>query len=150
MTTPDKIEREITIDAPVQRVWELVTEPGWWIGDGDDRSGQQRRREGNVDIVDDPRFGSFPVRTVRVEPRSYASFRWASTFPGEDLREGNSTLIEFWLRPQDEGTLLRVVESGFASLDGSPEVVSRSYAGNLDGWAEQMAVIKGRAERVPA
>jgi hypothetical protein len=31
----DRIEREIVIDATVARVWQLVSEPGWWIGDGD-------------------------------------------------------------------------------------------------------------------
>ena len=35
MTTADhdRIEREITIDAPVDRVWTLVSEPGWYIND---------------------------------------------------------------------------------------------------------------------
>ncbi|MGI9002113.1 MAG: hypothetical protein ACR2GH_10630 [Pseudonocardia sp.] len=34
----DRIEREILINTPLDRVWDLVSEPGWWIGDGD-RSG---------------------------------------------------------------------------------------------------------------
>jgi uncharacterized protein YndB with AHSA1/START domain len=27
----DRIEREITISAPLERVWDLVTESGWWV-----------------------------------------------------------------------------------------------------------------------
>ena len=27
----DTIERSIAISAPVEKVWELVTEPGWWV-----------------------------------------------------------------------------------------------------------------------
>ena len=27
----DTIERSIAIAAPIERVWELVTEPGWWV-----------------------------------------------------------------------------------------------------------------------
>lgn len=27
----DTIERSIAISSPVERVWELVTEPGWWV-----------------------------------------------------------------------------------------------------------------------
>jgi uncharacterized protein YndB with AHSA1/START domain len=27
----DTIERSITISAPLERVWDLVTEPGWWV-----------------------------------------------------------------------------------------------------------------------
>ena len=30
----DTIEREIFIAAPVEKVWELVSVPGWWINDG--------------------------------------------------------------------------------------------------------------------
>lgn len=29
----DSIERNITIAAPIERVWDLVTEPGWWVPD---------------------------------------------------------------------------------------------------------------------
>ncbi len=28
----DRIERQVTINAPLERVWRLVSEPGWWIG----------------------------------------------------------------------------------------------------------------------
>ncbi|WP_205857282.1 SRPBCC domain-containing protein, partial [Phytoactinopolyspora endophytica] len=120
------------------------------IGREDDRSGQQRHREGDVEVVEDPLWGRFPVRTETVDPQSYVSFRWASAFPGEDLRDGNSTLIEFFLQPQGDGTVLRVIESGFASLDAVEETRTKSFDSNVDGWAEQMAVIKGRAERVAA
>jgi hypothetical protein len=27
----DRIEQEITISADLDRVWELVTRPGWWV-----------------------------------------------------------------------------------------------------------------------
>ena len=30
----DTIEREIFIAAPAEKVWELVSVPGWWINDG--------------------------------------------------------------------------------------------------------------------
>jgi uncharacterized protein YndB with AHSA1/START domain len=143
----DRIEREIMIHAPIARVWELVTEPGWWIGDGD-RSGQQVRLEGNVAVVNDPRFGRFPVRVEDVRPQRYASFRWASGYPGDEPREGNSTLIEFWLSERDGGTQLRLVESGFASLEAPDDGKTRAVAGNIEGWRQQLDVLKGSAERV--
>jgi DNA-binding transcriptional ArsR family regulator len=27
----DRIEQQITINAPLDRVWQLVSEPGWWV-----------------------------------------------------------------------------------------------------------------------
>ena len=30
----DRIDRSIEIDAPAERVWDLVTRPGWWINEG--------------------------------------------------------------------------------------------------------------------
>lgn len=27
----DRIEQVIAINAPLDRVWELVTQPGWWV-----------------------------------------------------------------------------------------------------------------------
>ncbi len=142
MDSPDKIEREIQIDAPLGRVWGLVAEPGWWIGDGD-RSGQQRSRARGLQIVDDPRYGQFPIRVESVEPPHHASFRWASAFPGEDPGAGKSTLIDFWLSERDGGTLLRVVESGFAR-----QAHPGARGGNAEGWEQQLVILKRRAERV--
>lgn len=30
----DRIERSIWIAADADRVWQLVSEPGWWVNDG--------------------------------------------------------------------------------------------------------------------
>ena len=30
----DRIDRTIDIDASAERVWDLVTRPGWWINEG--------------------------------------------------------------------------------------------------------------------
>ncbi|GAB3508866.1 SRPBCC domain-containing protein [Amycolatopsis cihanbeyliensis] len=147
MGTPDRIEREILIDAPVERVWSLVTEPGWWISDAGDRAGRRRWREGDLEVVEDPRYGRFPVRLERTEPRQYVAYRWSSAFPGENPGEGNSTLIEFWLSERDGGTVLRVAESGFAALETTDEVRERAFGDNTGGWAEQLDVLKGLAER---
>lgn len=144
----DRIDREITINAPVGRVWALVTEPGWWVGEGED-SGRERRREGGLDVIDSP-YGSFPVRVETVEPKTYVAYRWASGFPGEVPAEGNSTLVEFWLTEKDGGTLVRVAESGFSSLAVADEVGNGSFEGNTKGWAQQCELLRTRSERVVA
>jgi len=138
----DKIEREIVINAPVQRVWELVSEPGWWIGDGD-RSAQRRWKEGDVDIIEDPKYGRFPLQVVAIEPPSYVSFRWVADGEGEHGPVGSSTLVEFWVREQDGGAIVRVVESGFASMPNPVEAIE----GNTKGWIFQLDVLKASSER---
>lgn len=140
---PDRIEREIHIDAPVDRVWSLVSEPGWWIGDGD-RSGRTSTREGDVVIVDDPRYGRFPVLPVSADEPHHLAYR--SAYPGEAPVEGTSTLVEFFLSETDGGTLLRVVESGFTNLAGSAH--EPDVEGDARGWEMQLGVAKQHAERV--
>jgi len=142
-----RIEREILIDAPIQRVWQLVSQPGWWIGDGD-RSGQVVTREGDLAMVDDPRYGRWPVLTVSTDAPHYASFRG-----GDDpdwQPEGKSTLVEFVLTEQGEGTLLRVVESGFEFLYPSAERRAAAIEDDSEGWRFQLGIAKRDAERIPA
>jgi uncharacterized protein YndB with AHSA1/START domain len=130
----DDIEREISVNAPATRVWELVSQPGWWIGDGD-RGGQTRTREAeDVEVIDDPKYGTFRIRTEKSEPHSYIAYRWL-----DDGDERATTLVEFWLSEADGVTTLRVVESGFVSA-GHRE-------GNIEGWRMQLDVAKAECER---
>src|SRR5215475_4049958 len=81
----DRIEQQITINAPLDRVWKLVSEPGWWVPSKavapiDHTPGHQVVRESD-------KWGRYPVEVVRVEPQTYAAFRWASQAPGEELRD---------------------------------------------------------------
>lgn len=144
----DRIEREIVIDAPLGRVWGLVSEPGWWIGDGD-RSGQTIIREGDLVIVEYPPYGRFPVLPVSIDAPRYVSYR-SSDDPGRVPEEGTSTLVEFFLTAQGGGTLLRVVESGFASMYLSAERRAAAVEDNIEGWEQQLGFAKRDAERVRA
>jgi uncharacterized protein YndB with AHSA1/START domain len=137
----DRIEREILIEAPIQSVWRLVSQPGWWIGDGD-RSRQVVTQESDHVVVDDPRYGRFQVFPVSAEAPRHVAFRspW----------EGASTLVEFFLSEADGGTLLRVVESGFASLVVSAEDRATFIDGNTKGWETQLGVAKRDSERASA
>lgn len=144
----DRIKREVLINAPIERVWALVSEPGWWIGDGDP-SHRVVRREGNLVIVDYPPHGRFPVLPVSSDAPHYVSYRGGDD-ASQPLVEGTSTLVEFFLAEQDGGTLLRVVESGFASLYPSAERRAAAMEDNVGGWEMQLGVAKRDAERMPA
>ncbi|PXX70596.1 uncharacterized protein YndB with AHSA1/START domain [Nocardia tenerifensis] len=145
MITADKIEHEVDINASVARVWELVSDTGWWVGDGD-RSGQTRSREGDFEVIEDPKYGRFPIRVEQQEPSEYASYRWASSFRGETPGDGNSTLVEFRLAEHDGGTRVRVTESGFSTLALSDEQRAKALEENKGGWKMQMDVLKANAE----
>ncbi|OSZ57258.1 ATPase, partial [Streptomyces pharetrae CZA14] len=47
----DRIVRQIDIDAPADRVWELVARPGWYINDGTVEAEPELRHEGDVAVV---------------------------------------------------------------------------------------------------
>lgn len=140
----DTIERSITITAPLERVWELVTEPGWWVPS--DAPANDDRTPGTVVVRESEQWGRFPVEVVELRPMSYAAFRWSSSFPGDELTPGRTTLIEFTVVQADGGVAVSVVESGFARLDASEELKSKSIESNSGGWTEQIASLRARAE----
>ena len=140
----DAIERSITITAPLERVWELVTEPGWWVPT--DEPATADCTPGAVAVRESQKWGRFPVEVVDIRPMSYVAFRWASAFPGEDLSPGRTTLIEFTVTPTDDGVVVAVVESGFAALDAPDEVKNQSIESNTGGWREELALLRTRAE----
>ena len=147
---PDQIERETVIDAPVERVWELITEPehvGRWFGDA---GATIDLRPGGEMVVRWAEHGDNHARVVDVEPHTRFSYRWAPFDEpgGEQPVEGNSTLVEFSLTPEGDGTRLRVVESGFASLATSDEQRKRNHADNTGGWRSELDELRDYAAKV--
>jgi uncharacterized protein YndB with AHSA1/START domain len=149
----DRIEQEITIRADLDRVWELVTRPGWWVPDtaaaAADRTSEPAadRTPGSRTVRESAKWGRFAVDVVRMEPKTYAAFRWASAFPGEDPDESNSTLVEFFVKPcgADGEVSVTLVESGFGQLP--PELGDKALKDNTGGWHGELASLKDRAEQ---
>jgi uncharacterized protein YndB with AHSA1/START domain len=140
----DRIEQAVDIRASLDRVWELVSEPGWWVPSAvvarvDHTPGHQVVRESE-------KWGRFPVEVVRVEPRRYAAFRWASQAPGAELGPGNTTLVEFRLEPAGDVVRVTVTESGFAGLDVPAGERDQALQDNTGGWQEELAELRKRAE----
>jgi uncharacterized protein YndB with AHSA1/START domain len=141
----DRIVKDITINAGLDRVWDLVARPGWWVPS--DVEGPVDRTPGHRTVRESAEYGRFPVEVVRLDPRTYAAFRWASQFPGEDPEPGRSTLIEFDVAPLEDGTVrVTVTESGFASLDAPDEVKRQGLKSNTEGWQLELGSLRNRAE----
>jgi uncharacterized protein YndB with AHSA1/START domain len=137
----DRIEREVTISAPIERVWAVLTEPahvGTWFGNG--TPAEVDLRPGGVMVLDHGPYGRYLTLIVHVDPPHALSYRWASVFPDVLATEDNSTLVEFTLEPTAEGTLLRLSESGFDSLVIPPErEESAGYESHSNGWSGVIA-----------
>ena len=137
----DRIERRIDIDAGAERVWALVTRPGWYVNQGAVVSNPVLETDGDLTVLRHPEYGDFRIRTVSLEPPHYAAFHW--------LGEGEeSTTVEFWITERDGGGVtLRVVESGFSSLGGDPAEWLRKREENVDGWEKELAAAAAYLDR---
>ncbi|MEJ1199459.1 MULTISPECIES: ATPase [unclassified Streptomyces] len=142
----DRIARQIDIDAPADRVWELVVRPGWYINDGVVEDEQHLSHEGDVAVVRHPSLGEFRFRTMELDKPRYAAFRWIGT-PSRD-ESTPSTLVEFWIDERDGGGVtLRVVESGFSGLADDPAAWLKEREGNDKGWLTELAAAKAFVEK---
>ena len=144
----DRIEREITISAPIEEVWAVLTEPahvGTWFGTG--APAEIDLRPGGVMVLDHGEHGTYPTLIVAVDPPRAFSYRWASAHPGVVASEENSTLVEFTLDPTPDGTLLRLVESGFSNLVIPPgRERGAGFESHSAGWTEVVAKFAAYAE----
>ncbi|MFD8979686.1 SRPBCC domain-containing protein [Streptomyces sp. NPDC059564] len=145
----DRIERETLIEAPLERVWSLVTEPGFWVAEPERVAGTVAQ-EGESVVAKNAEYGDFPVRVEKVEPPTYVAYRWASAYPGQELSGDNTTLVEFTLTQEGDKTRLRVVESGFAGIAGSEELRGKALEDNTGGWPQVLDAFKKRVEESSA
>jgi uncharacterized protein YndB with AHSA1/START domain len=141
--TPDAIEKEILIDAPVETVYRVITEPGQisqWFSDTAELE-PVPGGEGTL-VFDDRATSQRAVVRLTVqaaEPPHRFCFRW--DYPdGEQPHEGNSLLVEFALTAEGGGTRLRVTESGFTALRGSDR---EKYDEHNKGWDVHLASLQG-------
>lgn len=153
MTGINTIEREVLINAPVAKVWAAVTTAehiGTWLGDAgatiDLRpGGAMTCTWRNGEVADKVDTVNGVVEKVD-EPHLFA-FRWAR--PSEQVTgPANATLVEFTLRADGAGTRLRVVESGFAELDKTEDLIAAHVADNTDGWQRELEELRAYAPTI--
>ena len=147
--TSDRIEREILIAAPVERVWAVLTEPehvGVWFGQG--APTPVDLRPGGIMLLDHGEYGTHLTRIEKVDPPHYFAYRWASGYPGEQVSEENSTLVEFTLISVGDHTRVKLIESGFASvIIPAARQNTASHESHSAGWPEVLQALTRRAEQ---
>jgi uncharacterized protein YndB with AHSA1/START domain len=147
----DRIERDVLIAAPLERVWELTTRAehlGRWFGDA---GAELELRPGGALSLSWREYGTVHGRVEAVEPPRRVAFRWLATAGSlAEPTPANSTLIEFTLAAEGEGTRVAVVESGFDGLDVDADERTAALASHTEGWAAELDELAAYARGVAA
>lgn len=143
------VTRTVTIAAPRDLVWALLTAPdqlSQWFGQrADFPDGVAPGALGSFGWTGE---GDFPARIEINDPQTRFAFTWGS--PGEPLREDNATTATFTLADAaDGGTELTVVETGFDRLSGDAAAHRRAMEDNAQGWNAEIDELVARAETLP-
>jgi len=136
----DSIVRETVVAAPVDRVWEVLTRAEYlprWFGA---EKAEIDLRPGGALTMTWAEHGTGLARVERVEEPTLFSFHWALEV-GDQPVPGARTLVEFTLTSEAGGTRLRVVESGFTSLDRPAEKQQWHRERNVDGWRQVLEAV---------
>lgn len=136
----DSIEREILIEAPLDLVWDLVIELGWWVPD--ERGVVGDRSPGATTVRSSEQHGQIPVQVVQLSPQTYAAFRWTSTVAPAALTGTHTTLVDFHLEPADAGVRVRVVESSFSAREVPVELAQQCVTDNNGGWEMELGHLR--------
>ena len=131
------IEREVHIAASPEVVFDVISRPehisDWWSAETqiEPVSGStseltwRDEASGTVDTV--------PITVIDVKPHHLFSFRWTQE-PGETPTPSNSLLVTFELAPTADGTVLRLVESGFRERGWEIAQLEETYQDHVSGW----------------
>ena len=141
MAFPDRIERILTLTRPPSEVWTALTTAeglGAWFGE---RATIDLRPGGAATMT----FAgglTVDMRVERVEEPWVFSYTWRlPDLPEDDPRR---TYVEFTLEPSGDGTVLRLVESGFAQL---PVDARRgAYDSHAEGWTRELAELTAHVD----
>jgi uncharacterized protein YndB with AHSA1/START domain len=152
----DRIEKEVLLRAPLERVWRAIgdsSEFGRWFGvrfDGPFVEGAPVTGVITPTTVDDdvarqqePYVGQSDTwQIVSVEPQRRLAFRWHpyAVEPDVDYSKEPTTLVEFTLTETPDGVLLKIVESGFDAIP--EERRAAAFEANSGGWAAQTQLVQ--------
>ena len=150
MTDTNRIEKEILLRAPRTRVWRALTnskEFGTWFGvnmDGAFQAGHAIRGK-----LANPKYEHIAFEFVvdRVEPEDLFSYRWHpyAMDTSIDYSKEQKTLVEFHLSDTADGTMLKVIESGFDNVPAGRR--AEAFRMNDKGWGSQVENIRRYVEK---
>jgi uncharacterized protein YndB with AHSA1/START domain len=138
--TTDRIEKHVVVRASRSRVWRAIStarEFGTWFG----MKIEEEFAEGTTvrgKLVYRGVEHVIEMMIERIDPERYFSYRWHpyAIDPAVDYSAEPTTLVEFMLDETDEGTAVRIVESGFDQIPLSRR--AEAFRMNDQGWVSQI------------
>lgn len=154
--TTDRIEKSVLLKAPLERVWNAISDStafGQWFGirfDGPFVEGASVRGVITPTMVDDdvaraqaPHAGKADTwEIVAIEPHRRFAYRWRpfAVEPDVDYTGEPTTLVEFTLEETPDGVVLRIIESGFDAISAHRR--RAAFKANSEGWAAQTRLVQ--------
>ena len=141
----NQIEKRIELSAPVERVWQALTDSrqfGEWFQVRMDGPFVAGKAVGGQLTFPGYEHLRMEVVVQTIQPESYFSYTWHpySVDPDADYSQETPTLVEFRLNSVPKGTLLVVIESGFDKLPA--ERYADAFRMNNRGWEQQLESVK--------
>jgi uncharacterized protein YndB with AHSA1/START domain len=152
----DRIEKEVVLRAPLERVWRAISDAdefGRWFGvrfDGPFVAGTSvtgvitpTTVDEDVARAQEPHAGKSDTwQIVAIEPQRRLALRWHpyAVESGTDSSQEPTTLVEFTLDEMADGVRLRIVESGFDAIPA--ERRATAFEANSEGWAAQTELVR--------
>lgn len=141
----DRIEKQVTLEAPRARVWRALTDVAQfntWFG-----AALTSPFAPGAEVSGKLAFRGYEHVTLTIwietmEPERFFSFRWHpyAIEEGVDYAAEPTTLVTFTLDDEAQGTRLTIVESGF---DAIPEHRrATAFSMNSKGWTGQAENIR--------
>jgi len=150
----DRIEKEVLLRAPVDRVWRALSDSsefGHWFGvkfdapfqPGTPISGVIVTTKVDNDVAEMQRQYEgkpFKMTIVEMKPEQLFSFRWHPNAVEPGMYDSNdpTTLVEFKLTKMTQGVLLTMKESGFDNIP--VEHRAKAFQANEGGWNQMLKV----------
>lgn len=153
-TTTDSITKSTTIAAPIQRVWDAISDArafGTWFGiafDGPFVVGQwvtgrivPTSMDAEVAALQAPHAGTpLSMLVEAVEPLRRFAFRWHPYPVDESARDqAASTLVTFDLETTGDEVRLTITESGFDAVPLAHRAAA--FSSNEGGWTHQIRLV---------
>ena len=144
-TSSDRIEKEVTLDAPRSRVWRALTDVkqfNKWFGVSLETPFSTGAEVSGKISIRGYEHVTMQIWIETMEPERFFSFRWHPyAIEAEvDYSDEPTTLVSFTLADAGDGTQLTIVESGFDAIPESRR--AKAFSMNSSGWNGQAENIR--------
>lgn len=141
----DTIEADIIVAAPLEKVWAVISEPGWWINAGPMGDHEVDIDDEGIHHIADPEVGRWLVEKLEEDPMDVAAFRWYP-LAGDELPDEYATRIEVSISEENKGVAVHIEETGLSRVSDDEEVALTAWEDAQGMWDDALAQLKNWLE----